>query len=145
MSGKVSAAFRARGHEAYSCDLRPTLGDPRFHHQGDVLPWLNWGWDIIIGFPPCTFLCNSGVHLLSREKGRVTKMKSAAQFFKQILEADCPRICVENSIMHRYAREAIGARQTQIIQPWQFGHKVQKQTCLWLKQLPPPSSDSQRL
>jgi len=135
-SGRVRDAFLARGHDAVSCDLLPTES-PGPHIQGDVREILAEGWDLMIAHPPCTYLCNSGVSWLYRRPGRWEKMREAALFFRQLLEAPIPRICVENPIMHKYAVEIIGRRQDQVIQPWMFGHGETKATCLWLKNLPP--------
>jgi len=93
-------------------------------------------WDLMIAHPPCTYLTNSGVCWLHKDLSRWEKLKEGAEFFKMLLEAPIPRIAVENPIMHKYARELIGQDKTQVIQPWMFGHKEQKATCLWLKGLP---------
>lgn len=135
-SGRVREAFRAKGHDAWSCDLLPSDDNSEFHIQGDVIPLLNQGWDLLIAHPPCTYLCNSGVSWLHRTEGRWEKMVEGAEFFKLLWQADIPKICVENPIMHKYAKEIIGASQTQSVQPWQFGDDASKRTCLWLKGLP---------
>jgi hypothetical protein len=101
----------------------------------------------MIAHPPCTYLTNAGVRHLHENvtskngvrakvygKARMIEMEKAARFFKSLLEADIPQICVENPIPHKYARAIIGD-YNQIIQPWQFGHKETKATCLWLKGL----------
>ena len=136
-SGIVRDAFIKRGHDALSCDLLPSERHGP-HYRGDIMDLLreNRHWDLIIGHPPCTYLCNSGVCWLHEEKGRWAKMKKAAMFFRSLLNADCDRICIENPIMHKYAKEIIGETYSQIIQPWQFGHGETKATCLWLKGLP---------
>lgn len=133
-SGRVRDAFIKRGHDAVSCDLLPTES-PGPHIQGDVLPHLNDGWDLLIGHPPCTYLTNSGVCWLYTKPGRWKLMREGANFFKTLLNTDIPRIAIENPIMHHYAIEIIGRRQDQIIHPWMFGHPEQKATCLWLKNL----------
>jgi hypothetical protein len=161
-SGTVRDAFRKKGHEAYSCDLLPSEIPSPYHIQDDVLKHLDENWDMMIAHPPCTFLCNSGVSWLHRDDSRWDKLKDGWQFFLNLLNAPVPRICVENPIPHKYAREHIG-KYTQIIQPWQFGHGETKATCLWLKNLPkleptnivggreqrlhrlPPSKDRSRL
>lgn len=125
-SGVVRRAFRDRGHEAWSCDLRPAEDGSPFHIRGDALPLLSKRWDLLIAHPPCTRLCNSGVRWLSE----------AAAFFRQFLTADVERIAVENPIPHKYALEQIGRRYDQTVQPWQFGCGETKATCLWLKGLP---------
>lgn len=134
-SGRVRDAFIKRGHEAISCDLLPT-DSPGPHYQGDIFDIINDGFDLMIAHPPCTFLCNSGVHWLHRDPTRWDKMKDGAEFFKKLLNADIPRIAVENPIMHKYAKEIIGADKSQVIQPWMFGEDASKATCLWLKGLP---------
>lgn len=134
-SGTVRDAFIEQGHDAISCDILPTE-QPGPHYQGDVRYILNDGWDLMIAHPPCTYLANSGVSWLYRQEGRWEKMKEGALFFRDLLNADIPKICVENPIQHKYAREIIGEKYTQIVQPWQFGHPEQKATCLWVKNLP---------
>jgi len=135
-SGVVRDAFLEKGHDAVSCDILPTE-QPGPHYQGDVRDILNGGWDMMIAHPPCTYLANSGVSWLYRQEGRWEKMREGALFFRDILNADIPQICVENPIQHKYAREIIGEKYTQIVQPFQHGHPESKQTCLWLKNLPP--------
>lgn len=134
-SGTVRDAFLRKGHDAVSCDILPTES-PGPHYHGDVLDIINDGWDLLIAHPPCTYLSNSGVMWLYKQEGRWEKMKDGALFFKKLLEADIPRIAVENPIMHKYAKEIIGSHQSQVIQPYMFGHLEQKATCLWLKGLP---------
>jgi hypothetical protein len=135
-SGTVRDAFIRCGHEAVSCDLLPTdLPGP--HYQGDVQDILNNGWDLMVAHPPCTYMTNSGVAWLHKDKTRWAKLDEAAAFFSILLNALIPRIVIENPIMHKYAKERIGGiKQTQVIQPWMFGHTEQKATCLWLKGLP---------
>ena len=143
-SATVRDAFRAKGHAAYSCDLLPTDGDPAYHYQGDVFDVLDSPWDLLIAHPPCTYMTNSGVVWLHKDPSRWEKLDEAAKFFKALLDAPIERIAVENPIMHKYAKERIGGiKQTQVIQPWMFGHMEQKATCLWLKNLTPlvPTND----
>lgn len=147
-SGVVRRAFRARGHDAWSCDLLPAEDGDKQHIQDDVLRHLarydyndqvglfSSPWDLIIAHPPCTFLCNSGVRWLNTQEGRRDKMRDAAAFFIKIQRTEhVPRIAIENPIPHKYAKQWIG-RYTQIVQPWQFGCGETKATCLWLKGLP---------
>ena len=135
-SGKVRDAFRAKGHDAMSCDILPTDVDGP-HYQGDVRDIINDGWDLMVAHPPCTYLTNSGVTWLHKDPSRWAKLDEGAAFFKSLLDAPIPRIAVENPIMHKYAKERIGGvKQSQVIQPWMFGHMEQKATCLWLKGLP---------
>ena len=136
-SGVVRNEFANRGHDVTSCDLEPSLTQGN-HYHGDVLDILHDNWDLIIAHPPCTYLCNSGVRWLKTEDGRYEKMLKASEFFSLFLNHPCPRICIENPIMHSYAKTAIGGiKESQIIHPWMFGHTQQKATCLWLKFLPP--------
>lgn len=145
--GRVRDALIARGHDAMSCDLLPTEA-PGPHYQGDVMDILGDGWDGMIAHPPCTYLCNSGVrhlHSIPSRRGQIAPvhgeerwaaMREAALFFKALLDAPISRVAVENPIMHSYGRFIIRRDQSQIIQPWQFGHGEQKATCLWLRNLP---------
>ncbi len=138
-SGIVRDAFRARGHDAWSCDFRPTESkkEAGFHYQGNVFHWLYDGWDMLIAHPDCTYLCNSGVRWLKDNEDRWNKMYQAALFFKAMMDAPVDKIAVENPIMHKYAVKVIGRKHNQLIQPWQFGHGETKATCLWLQNLPP--------
>lgn len=135
-SGVVRRAFRARGHEAYSCDILPALDRSPYHIWKDVTPVLKEEWDLVIAHPPCTYLCNSGVCWM-RDVERRIKCLAGCEFFKMCLNANAVRVCVENPIMHGYAKERIGVDYTQIVHPWQYGHGQCKSTCLWLKNLPP--------
>jgi hypothetical protein len=135
-SGTVRDAFASLGHDAMSCDILQTDVAGR-HYQGDVLDVLDDGWDLMIAHPPCTYLTNAGVTWLHRDPDRWAKLDEGAAFFKLLLTANIPRIAVENPIMHKYAKERIGGiRQSQVVQPWMFGHMEQKATCLWIKGLP---------
>jgi hypothetical protein len=136
-SGRVREAFRALGHDAWSCDLLPADDCSEHHYRGNALDLLKQDWDLLIAHPPCTYLCNSGVSWLHRTEGRWKKMVEGAEFFNLFWQADIPKICVENPIMHKYAKEIIGTNQTQLVQPWMFGHAESKATCLWLKGLDP--------
>lgn len=134
-SGLVRDAFIARGHDAISCDLLPTER-PGPHYQGDMRAFLIMrSFDLLIGHPTCTRICNSGVRWLE-ERNLWKELDEACELFRFILFADAERIAVENPIPHKYALERIGQKYTQIIQPWQFGHGETKATCLWLKNLP---------
>lgn len=131
----VTMAFRKKGHEAYSCDLLPTEGNPQWHFQEDILKVLeSEKFDLGIFHPPCTYLANSGVQHLHKDKSRWQLMYSARDFFLQLLNAPIKKVCVENPVPHKYARLP---EYNQIIQPYQYGHTVSKKTCLWLKGLPP--------
>ena len=130
-SGTVRDAFRARGHDAMSCDLLPTEGDPRWHYEGDVFDIINDGWDLMISHPPCTHLSVSGARWF---KDKLVEQAEALEFVRRLLDAPIPRIALENPISIISSRIR---KPTQIIQPWQFGHGETKATCLWLKNLPP--------
>ena len=132
-SGIVREAFRAKGHDAWSCDLLPTE-IPGNHFQGDVLRILNDGWDLMIAHPPCTYLCVPGAHYLHTRPGRWGQMLAAKRFFAALMEIACiPKIVIENPLPHKYAELP---KYSQIIHPWQFGHECSKRTCLWLKNVP---------
>lgn len=138
-SQRVTIELRKLGHEAYSCDIEPCSGGhPEWHLQQDVIPLLNQKWDMIIAFPPCTYLSNAGArHLYPKgelNQERYKKGLQAKEFFMKLYEVDCPKIAVENPIPSKiYELPAY----TQVIQPWQFGHPYKKRTCIWLKGLPP--------
>ncbi len=134
-SGIVREAFKARGHDAWSCDLLDTE-IPGNHIKGNVLEILNDGWDLMIAFYTCTFMCNSGVRWIYTDVERWKKLISDACFFRMLLNSPINKICMENPIMHGYAKQIIGRGQDQVIQPWQFGQGETKATCLWLKGLP---------
>lgn len=136
-SGKVREAFRKLGHDAWSCDLLPADDNSPYHIQGDVMQILEQGWDLMIAHPPCTYLTNAGVTWLYKDPLRWKDLIDGAVFFRTLLHAPMPKIAVENPIMHKYAKQIIGGSQTQVIQPYHFGHLEQKGTTLWLKGLPP--------
>ena len=137
-SGTVREAFRAKGHNAVSCDLLDSDDDSPYHYKGDVRDVLyDTSWDMVIAHPPCTYLTNAGVSWLHKDPSRWDRLREGAEFFSLFLDLEVPKICVENPIMHKYAKELIGFRhQSQTVQPWMFGHKEQKATCLWLRGLP---------
>lgn len=137
-SQAVTIELRKRGHEAYSCDILPCSGGhPEWHLQQDVLPLLKEKWDMIIAFPPCTYLSNAGANWLFRGKKlneeRYQKGLQGKEFFMQFYNADCPRIAIENPIASKIYNLP---PYSQIIQPYEFGHPYTKKTCLWLKGLP---------
>ena len=139
-SQAVCKAFRERGHNAFSCDLKPcTGGHPEWHIQGDVLPFLYGKWDLIIAHPPCTYMSKAGARWMYPTAGnisqeRLAKAMEAKEFFLKILNADCDRIAIENP---RPLKVVELPKPSQVIQPYQFGHPYSKATCLWLKGLPP--------
>jgi hypothetical protein len=137
-SGIVRDAFKARGHEAWSCDLLPTE-QPGLHIMGDVLEVIkSQPWDLMIAHPPCTYLSNAGARFLYPQgklnQGRLALAKKGKDFFMALFHTPMiPKICIENPIPSKI----IGLPQyDQIIQPYYFGDMVQKKTCLWLKNLP---------
>ncbi len=127
-SGIVREAFASRGHDAWSCDLLPTE-IPGQHIRDDVLKHLD-GWDLMIAHPPCTYLAVSGARWF---KDRRVEQAEAVEFFMALVDADVPKIAVENPISIMSTRYR---KPDQIIQPWMFGHGEVKSTCLWLKGLP---------
>lgn len=150
-SGAVRDAFRALGHTAVSCDLKPSRA-PGPHIQGDVREVLYHQWDMLIAHPVCRYLANSGAkHLYvgkKKENGadpeRWANMGEAVAFFKMFDQAKhIPMRCVENPIMHGHAMRRIGRPATQYVQPWMFGDPFSKATGLWLTGLMPlrPSHD----
>jgi hypothetical protein len=132
-SGKVREAFRRRGHDAWSCDLLPADDSSAFHVQGDVVPLLTDSWDLMIGHPPCTYLCGSGIHWNARRPERAALTEEAAAFFLTLWNAPIPRVAIENPVGVMSTRLR---KPDQIIQPWQYGHPESKATCLWLRGLP---------
>lgn len=136
-SGRVREAFRKLGHDAWSCDLLPSDDNSPYHYQGDVFDIIDQGWDLMIAHPPCTYLTNSGVTWLYKDPTRWKDLIDGAVFFRKLWQADVPLKAIENPIMHKYAREIIGGKQTQIVQPYMFGHMERKATTLWLTGLPP--------
>ena len=118
-----------------SCDILPSETEGN-HYQGDVMDIIHDGWDLMVAHPPCTFLCNSGVRWLYTRPTRWQDLIEGAMFFRKLLNADIPRIAIENPIMHKWARKIVDCEHDQIIQPWQYGHGETKATCLWLHNLP---------
>jgi hypothetical protein len=131
-SGVVRDAFIAKGHNAVSCDLLPTDA-PGPHYQGDVFDIINDRWDMMLAFPPCTYLCSSGLHWNTRRPERQTQTEEALLFVQALLSAPIEFIALENPIGCISSRIR---KPDQIIQPWQFGQPESKSTCLWLKNLP---------
>lgn len=139
-SGVVRRAFRALGHDAWSCDLKPAEDGDVHHIQGDVLQVIRkrgW-WDGAIFFPDCTFLCVSGLHWNGRVPGRQRNTDAALQFVRILLEAPIEKIGLENPVG---AISSAIRKPDQIIQPYEFGEDASKKTCLWLKNLPPLVKD----
>ena len=132
-SGIVRDAFRAKGHDAWSCDLLPTEREGQ-HIQGDVLEILADGWDMIIAFPPCTYLCVSGIRWIGHPNhpNRLQYQKEAIGFFMALLDSDIPKKVVENPIG---IMSTVYRKPDQIIRPCMFGDDSNKATCLWLQGL----------
>lgn len=140
-SQTVCKAFRALGHEAYSCDLLPESGGyPEWHIHGDMFAdgVLQQGWDLMIAHPECTRLtCAANKYYKPEYADRFpnihTDREAAVEFFMRVVAVDIPRIAIENPIGIMSTRYR---KPDQIIQPYQFGHTERKATCLWLKNLP---------
>ncbi len=131
-SGRVREAFRALGHDAYSCDLLPAEDQSPFHYECDVLRVLSQPWDLVIAHPPCTHLAVSGARWFASKPPEL--QQQAVHFFEIFTKLrHIERVVIENpiGIMSRLYR-----KPDQIIQPWMFGHGEVKATCLWLKGLP---------
>lgn len=155
-SQRICLAYRAKGQNAFSCDLEPCSGGaPEYHIQNDVLKYINGNcsfktmdnkehyihgnWDLLIAHPPCTYLAVSGNAWFNEEKygekaiERKKLREEAVEFFMKFVNADCQRIAIENPVGIMSTRYK---KPTQYIQPYQFGHPVSKKTGLWLKNLP---------
>ena len=137
-SQRVCIELRKLGHEGYSCDILPCSGGhPEWHLQQDVTPLLKEKWDMIIAFPPCTYLSNAGARHLYKggklNEDRYKKGLLAKELFMTIYNANCPKIAIENPTPSKIYELP---EKTQVIQPWQFGHPYSKRTQLWLKGLP---------
>ena len=138
-SQEVCKAFRALGHEAYSCDIEPCSGGhPEWHLQCDALEIIKMRWDLIIAHPPCTYLTNAGnkwfkLEYQERFPDRKQKREDAVSFFMAFWNADCPRVAIENpqGIMSSRFRQP-----DQYIEPYMFGDSEKKKTGLWLRGLP---------
>lgn len=143
-SGVVRRAFSALGHDVWSIDLLPAEDGSNRHIVGDIRDYLNEGWDLLsVMHPPCTRLCNSGVRWLHvPPPGRSmeemwAELDEGAALFSDCWNAPIPRVCVENPVMHRHARERIeGWQKPQTVQPWWFGDPAFKATGLYLRGLP---------
>ncbi len=136
-SGVVRRAFAARGFDAWSCDLLPAEDGSNHHITGDIREVLDDGWDLICVFhPPCTRLCNSGVRWLhmpppGRTKAEMwAELEEGAALFSDVWNAPCPRVAVENPVMHKHAKARIRNYQpaAQTVQPWWFGDEAFKAT-----------------
>lgn len=139
-SQAVTKEMRALGIEAYSCDIEPCSGGhPEWHIQGDVTPVLKQEWDMIIAFPPCTYLTVSGNRWFNIERygekaiKRYRDRKKAVDFFMMFANAECEKIAIENPVG---VMSSEWRKPDQIINPFQFGDTFEKKICLWLKGLP---------
>lgn len=155
-SQAVTIELRNLGHNAFSCDLMECSGGhPEWHIHGDALKLLDGDcafqtmdgirhdirgkWDMIIAFPPCTYLSNAGACRLYPKKGQLDPVRfqkglEAKEFFLKFLNADCSRVAVENPVSSTVFQMP---KHTQEIQPYMFGHPYTKKTRLWLRGLPP--------
>lgn len=132
-SATVRDAFRARGHDAWSCDILQSEGDPRWHIVGDALEVAYEGWwDLMIAHPPCTYLSRAGARWWKDEE-RQKKADKAAEFVYNLWNTPIKRIAIENPIGQLNTRWRY---PDQTVQPYQYGHPFSKATCFWLKNLP---------
>ena len=155
-SQRVTTEFRRLGHNAFSCDIiDQSGGHPEWHIMQDVLPLLNGAcnfettdgtkhevvgkWDMIIAFPPCTYLTVTGNRWFNVERygekaiRRYKDREQAIKFFMSFANANCDRIAIENPVG---VMSTEWRKPNQIINPWLFGDAFEKRTCLWLKGLP---------
>lgn len=133
-SGIVRDAFKSAGHDATSCDILPT-SSPGKHLQCDIFEAIqSQAWDILIAFPPCTYLSKAGLHFCHKSHDRRTKRDKAVNFVKDIFNCQIPQIAIENP--PGYLTTA-WEKWNQVIYPYQHGDPYFKQICLWLKNLPP--------
>jgi len=139
-SQSVCIEMRKLGHEAFSCDLQECSGGhPEWHYQQDIFEVIKMGWDMMICFPPCTYLTVTGARWLynsdgTRNEQRWRDQDEAVLFAKALFYCDIPKVALENLVGKL---SSLWMKPTQIIQPYYFGDKAQKTTCLWLKNLPP--------
>ena len=138
-SQAITKAFRALGHEAFSCDILPCSGGhPEWHFQCDIFDVIDKGWDLMIAHPPCTYLSVSGArHLYNKDKTpnleRYKNQRLALDFVQKLMDVNIPRIVIENpvSVISSKIR-----KPDQIVHPYWFGDSATKSTCLWIKNLP---------
>lgn len=132
-SQAVTKEFRLLGHKAFSCDIEECSGGHQeWHYKRDVFEVIDYGWDMIIAFPPCTHLAVSGSRYFSQKQAD-GRQQQGIDFFLSFTNLDCKKVVIENpiGIMSTHYR-----KPDQIIQPWHFGEDASKSTCLWLKGLP---------
>lgn len=132
-SGAIRNAFRALGHDAWSCDLLPADDGSPYHYQGDVFDIINDGWDVATFNPPCTYLSVSGMHWTSRGLRDPKLTEDALDFVQRLMDCKIPKWALENPVSIISSRIR---KPDQVIHPYEFGHDASKKTCLWLKGLP---------
>ena len=137
-SGVVREAFRARGHDAWSCDLLAAEDGSHYHYQCDAVAIALAAaggdpFDLMIAHPPCTYLAVSGLHWNKRRPERAAQTEQALDFVRSLMAVPIPRIAIENPVGCISTRIR---RPDQIVQPWMFGDDASKATCWWLKGLP---------
>ena len=129
----ATKALRERGHEAYSCDVLPTIGNPEWHFQCDVFEAVaKENWDMGLFFPPCTHLAVSGSRSFA-EKRADGRQQEGIEFFMKCINANIEKIAVENPVG---IMSTLYRKPDQIVHPYYFGDTIPKKTCLWLKNLP---------
>ena len=139
-SGRVRDAFRALGHDAWSCDLLPSDNLTDYHYTGDCGPVISEGWDLIIMHPPCTALAVSGNRWygsgMPKHQDRIDAIEWTLALYEHA-KKHAPRVAFENPV------GVLPIKPTQYIQPYHFGHPESKKTGLWLHNLPPlvPTND----
>jgi len=134
-SQEVCKAFRARGHEAYSCDLQDCSGGhPEWHLKMDALDAIQLKrWDILIAHPPCTYFSRAGIQFIHKQPDRMDKLLKSFQFVRDLWNAEIPLIAIENPVGWLNTN---WRKPNQKIHPWYFGDNEMKETCFWLKGLP---------
>jgi hypothetical protein len=139
-SQAVTKEFRARGFEAFSCDIQQCSGGhPEWHYQCDIFEIINDGWDLMIAHPPCTYMSKAGARWMYPTAGKLSKERfqlamEAKDMFMKLLNASIKHIAVENPV----PLKVVGLpKHSQAVQPYEYGHKYSKRTLLWLKNLPP--------
>ena len=136
-TGIVANAFRRTGCDVVTIDRLPSEDPTMPHIIGDASDFIDAGFDLVIGQPPCTFLCNAGVVWLHRDPNRFHDMHRGAKFFRLLLDADAPFVALENPAMHRHATAAIGGlRPSQYIHPFEHGHGETKSIGIYADGLP---------
>jgi len=139
-SGIVRTQFEKYGHHVVSCDILDTEIITKNHYKGNVFDILYNDWDLLIAFPPCTYLSGAGLFRCNIENygieavKRIKKRNEATNFFLDLYTAPIKHICIENPV--GYINTNI-LKPSQIINPYYFGESDVKRTCLWLKNLPP--------